>query len=259
LYIFDCGLIHIPDVGLFGFKPGEVATPDMSVGCFFVVHPKGTLMWDVGVVPDSEWVPTGAVVHYPLLLADGKTRDIDLLKTLKAQLQEIGFAADDISYLALSHYHYDHTANANYFDKSTWLVRQSERDAMFAERPPGRTRPLTYSSLKSAKTVILNSDDFDVFGDGTVVIRSAPGHTPGHQVLLLTLAHSGRVMLSGDLYHYPEERSSDRVPTFEFDAAETRVSRHEIEAYLRTSGAKLWIQHDSHAFASLKKSPDFYD
>ena len=98
-----------------------------------------------------------------------------------------------------------------------------------------------------------------MFGDGTVIIKSAPGHTPGHQVLYLKLPKTGAVMLSGDLYHYPEERTLDRVPTFEFNAAQTRASRVAIASFLKQTGAQLWIEHDFRANAQLKESPDYFD
>jgi glyoxylase-like metal-dependent hydrolase (beta-lactamase superfamily II) len=182
-----------------------------------------------------------------------------MLKSLKAQLAELGYSPSDITYLALSHYHYDHTANANEFASATWLVRQVEREAMFAERPPGTTQPSTFSALHDSKTLILKSDEHDVFGDGAVIIKSAPGHTPGHQVLYLKLAKTGPVVLSGDLYHYPEERALDRVPTFEFNQEQTRATRVAIDAFLKKTGAQLWIQHDFYGNAKLKKSPSFYE
>ncbi len=175
------------------------------------------------------------------------------------QLAEAGYTPSDITYLALSHYHFDHTANANAFAASTWLVREVERDAMFAEKPPGLTLPSTYSALRKSKTIILKANEHDVFGDGTAIIKLAPGHTPGHQVLYLKLAKTGGVMLSGDLYHYPEERVLDRVPTFEFNAEQTRASRVAVDAFLKKKGAQLWIQHDSTGGAKLKKSPNFYE
>ena len=142
---------------------------------------------------------------------------------------------------------------------ATWLVRQVERDAMFAEKPPGTTQPSTYSALRDSKTLILKTDEHDVFGDGTVVIKSAPGHTPGHQVLYLKLAKTGGVLLSGDLYHYPEERVLDRVPTFDFNQEQTRATRVAIDGFLKKTGAQLWIQHDFNATARLQKLPRFYE
>ena len=109
---------------------------------------------------------------------------------------------------------------------------QAERDAMFASPIPGVTRPSTYEALRNSKAVTIVGDEHDVFGDGTVVIKAAPGHTQGHQVLYLRLAKTGNVVLSGDLYHYPEERTLDRVPTFEFDAQQTRAARKALDRFL---------------------------
>jgi N-acyl homoserine lactone hydrolase len=259
LYVFDCGTIHVADLSRFSLKPEEVATTDLSVACFLVTHPKGTLIRDAGAVPDSAWKPTGAAGTQHVMLPDSQQRDVTLSKSLSAQLAEVGYSPPDITYLALSHYHYDHTANANLFAGATWLVRQEERDAMFAEKPPVNTQPSTYAALRNSKTLILKTDDHDVFGDGTVIIKWAPGHTPGHQVLYLKLPRTGPVLVSGDLYHYPEERALDRVPTFEFNPAQTRATRVAIDAFLKKTGAQLWIQHDFLANAKLKKSPRYYD
>lgn len=259
LYVFDCGTLHIADTGRFRLKKEEVATSDLSVACFLVAHPKGTLIWDPGAVPDRDWKPTGTAVTHHVVLPDSQERDVTMIKPLMAQLAEVGYSPSDITYLALSHYHYDHTANANEFAGATWLVRQAERDAMFAEKPPGVTQPSTYAALRNSRTLIIKSDEHDVFGDGTVIIKSAPGHTPGHQVLYVKLAKTGGVVLSGDLYHYPEARALKRVPTFDFDQEQSRATRAAIESFLKKTGAKLWIQHDFRANAKLKKAPGYYE
>lgn len=250
LYVFDCGVIRGLDPALFNFKKEEVATTDFAVPCYLIVHPKGTLMWDVGVIPDSAFKDDGAPVTQGVSTAT---------KPLKAQLAEIGYSPSDITYLAHSHYHSDHIANSNEFADATWLVRQVERDAMFAEKPPALVNPALYSELKNSKTIILTTDEYDVFGDGSVIIKSAPGHTPGHQVLILKLAKTGKVMLAGDLYHYPEERKLSRVPTFEYNKEQSLASRAMIEDYVRRTGTQLWIEHDFIANSKLKKAPAYYD
>lgn len=259
LYVFDCGVLHNSDMGRFNLTPQDVATTDMSMDCFLIAHPKGNLIWDTGAVPDDSWTPTGKMITQHITLADGTKRDADVDKTLRAQLAEVGYAPADINFLALSHYHYDHTANANEFAGATWLVRQNERDAMFGGKYSGSLQPSTFSALQKSKTIIIKTDDYDVFGDGTVIIKSAPGHTQGHQVLYLKLAKTGGVVLSGDLYHYPAEMTLKRVPTFEFSQDQTRASRVAIDEFLKKSGAQLWIQHDFVGNAKLKKSPQFYE
>ena len=249
LYVFDCGSLDIPDISPYQLKKGEVASQVMSAPCFLIVHPKGTMMWDTGAIPDNEFKPDGT----------GTKRYATSHNMLQAQLSEAGYAPTDITYLALSHFHWDHVANCNEFAGSTWLVRQSERDVMFADPPSPRTEPAGFSRLKNAKTTIITKDDYDVFGDGKVVIKAAPGHSPGHQVLFLRLAKTGPVVISGDLYHYPEERKLHKIPTTEFNAEQTVASRKVIEEFMMKTHAQLWIQHDFVANAKLKKSPAFYE
>jgi glyoxylase-like metal-dependent hydrolase (beta-lactamase superfamily II) len=108
--------------------------------------------------------------------------------------------------------------------------------------------------------VSLDQDEFDVFRDGQVILKAAPGHTPGHQVLVLKLPSTGRVMLSGDLYHYPQERTLHRPPPEnEFNVQQSAASRVTIEEYLQKTKTDLWIEHDFVANAKLKKSPAFYE
>jgi N-acyl homoserine lactone hydrolase len=161
--------------------------------------------------------------------------------------------------LSMSHYHGDHVANANSFAGATWLVRKVERDRMFSDVPIPRSDPANYNQLATSKTILIDKDEWDVFGDGTVIIKSTPGHTPGHNVLFLKLAKTGPVVLSGDLYHYPEERTLNRLPVNDFSKEQTAASRAELETFLTRTGAQLWIQHDIIANAKLKKAPEFYD
>jgi glyoxylase-like metal-dependent hydrolase (beta-lactamase superfamily II) len=250
LYIFDCGVIKGLGVDLFGFKAGEVPARDFFVPCYLVVHPKGTLMWDVGVIPDTAFKSDGAAVTQAPSTAT---------KPLLPQLAAVGYTPADITYLSMSHYHSDHTANANAFAGSTWLVRLAERDMMFNPPQGAIVQTASFSALKTAKTFILNEDEHDVFGDGTVVIKTAPGHTPGHQMLFLRLAHFGPLLLAGDLYHLPVERTLDRVPTFDFDGNMTRATRKQVDAFLAETHATMWIQHDPPTNAVLKKAPQYYD
>ena len=173
-------------------------------------------------------------------------------KKLVPQMAAAGYKPSDVTYLVLSHYHSDHTGNANLFGGSTWIVQKAERDVMFSDSPQGIIQPATYSALKSAKTKTLNNEDFDIFGDGTVVIKTTPGHTPGHQVLFVKLAKTGPVLLAGDLYHYPEEITTGKTPTFEFDPATSAKSRAAMQAFVKQTGAKLWIEHDKITHASPK-------
>jgi N-acyl homoserine lactone hydrolase len=257
LYVFDGGTLE-SDPARYQLTKEDVGVTQLSIAAYLIVHPKGLLMWDAAAVPDAEWTPTGSPVRQRLVLGDGQERFVTLARPLAAQLQAAGRAPSDITHLALSHYHWDHTANANLFPGATWLVRKEERDAMLAEKPVGASRPQTYSALAKSRTQIVTADEHDVFGDGTVILKAAPGHTPGHQVLYVNLRETGPVVLSGDLYHYPQERSMSRYPTFEFNLDQTRTSRAALETFMTRTKARLWIQHDFTAHAALKKAPEYY-
>jgi glyoxylase-like metal-dependent hydrolase (beta-lactamase superfamily II) len=247
LYVFDCGVINVNRAGTerYNVTPEEVGDTRFIVPCFLVAHPRGTLIWDLGVVPDGA-EPSSAVIE------PGK-------RPLRAELAEVGYRPEDITYVAFSHAHGDHVANANMFAASTWLSRPAERAFMWEE---GNTRVnrAYFDRLEHSKSISLVTDEHDVFGDGTVVIKAAPGHSPGHQVLVLNLASTGRIMLAGDLYHYPEERTLKRQPpTTEFSVEQSAASRVMIEEYLRRTNTQIWIEHDFLANAKLKKSPAYYD
>jgi len=258
LYVLDGGTLQ-SDPARYRLTKEDVGTTELSVGAYLIVHPKGILMWDTGAVPDSDWTPTGKPVPQRIVLPDSQERFVTITTPLGAQLKAAGYSPADVTHLALSHEHWDHTANANLFANATWLVRQVERDAMFVPMPVGAVRPATYASLRNSKTVIVTADEHDVFGDGTVILKAAAGHTPGHQVLYLKMAKTGAVVLSGDLYHYPEERTLGRLPTFEFNEAQTRAARMAVEAFLKKTGAELWIQHNVATHAKLKKAPAYYE
>ncbi len=249
LYVFDCGMLHYDDPSRFNFKKEEVKVYNLSVGCYMVVHPKGILMWDTGVIPDSAFTPGGG---------NPKLTYAEAFKPLKQQMMESGYSAGDVTYLALSHYHWDHIGNANQFASATWLARKIEYDAMMNGTSDSRY-PEHFSELKKSKVVMMGAEDHDVFGDGTVILKFAPGHTPGHQVLFVKLKKTGPVMLSGDLYHLPEELKFDRTPVNEVNREQTLESRKKIQAFLKENHAQLWIQHDFAANAKLRKAPLFYE
>ena len=248
LYVFDCGLFLAREnaPAAYHLRREQVADTRMAVPCYLIVHPRGTLLWDVGVIPDAQ---IGATLG-------GATST----RTLKSQLAEVGYQPSDITYLAFSHAHKDHSANANDYAGSTWLTPLAERDFMFAGNNP-RVDVSYYDKLKTSRTIVTNTDEYDVFGDRTVILKAAPGHTPGHQVAIVKLAKAGTIMLCGDLYHYPEERTFQAEPpnNEQGSVEQTRASRQMIEEYLKKTKTTLWISHDFLANEKLMKSPAFYE
>lgn len=249
LYVFDCGEIQVDEesVAIFSLTSEEAGTDILTVPCYLIEHPEGRLIWDAGV-PAELAEQEGWQTAYDV--------SVRLDRTLADQLQDLGLSSTDIDSVAFSHMHWDHVAQANQFTSSTHLIQRPEHAAAFVPEPTvPYFDPALYGELAGNKTVLLDGDH-DVFGDGRVVIKSTPGHTPGHQSLYVELAETGPIVLSGDLYHFAANRELGRVPTFNYDEDQTRESMAELDAFLEERGAELWIEHDS--LRETKRAPEFY-
>jgi N-acyl homoserine lactone hydrolase len=260
LYVLDGGSLEASPSS-YNLLDEEVQTTLLSLASFLIVHPDGVFLWDAGAVPDSERVMEGIGARQIVIRSDKRERPVTLGPSLLGQLAEIGYTPADITHFSMSHFHWDHSANANLFAHANWLVRPEEREAMYEVVPGGNSgRPMTYSDLRDGNTITLvTTDEHDVFGDGTVILKAAPGHTAGHQVIYVELVETGGVVLSGDLYHYPEERTLNRLPVSDFNLEQTRASRTSVDEFLVRKEASLWIQHDQVAHLNLKKAPEYYD
>jgi N-acyl homoserine lactone hydrolase len=250
LYALDCGHAEFKDMGMFsdtGEYDGKTGT--LVVPCFLIRHPKGTLLWDTGVGDKLAENKDG--VDY-----NGIRFSVAL--TLSEQLKTLGLAPSDVTFVAFSHFHLDHTGNANAFATSTWIVNRRELAWALSEPTPPGVSPDALSAYQVAKTQMIDGD-YDVFGDGSVRILAAPGHTPGHQVLQLKLKHAGTAILSGDLYHTRANREFTRVPMINTSRADTLASINRIETIVRNTKARFIVQHDPDDFRSLPKFPAYLD
>jgi N-acyl homoserine lactone hydrolase len=251
LYALDCGHIDFKDMGFlsdtgeYDGKPGSLVN-----ACYVIQHPKGVLVWDTGV---SDKIAASKGGFEPVPGIHGT-----LEKTMESQLQAIGIKPADVSYIAFSHLHLDHTGNANAFASATWILNKAEIAWATTTPPPPAVIPDSFSAYKTAKTQMIDGD-YDVFGDGTVRILKTPGHTPGHQALLLQLKKTGTVVLSGDLYPFRENRKNARIPLNNTDRADTMASMARIEKIVANTKARLIIQHDPQDFKTPPKAPAFLE
>jgi glyoxylase-like metal-dependent hydrolase (beta-lactamase superfamily II) len=246
MHVLDCGDITVSDKSQFSPGVGVGQPISLTDSCYVIRHPRGTLLWDTGVPDAIATQPDGI---------RGQMYHVRRAQTLLAQLTQLGLSPDSIDYLGISHLHFDHAGNANMFRSATWLVQAAEHDAAFSDRA-GQMGfdSAQYSALRNSRVEKLNGD-YDVFGDSSVVILSTPGHTIGHQSLLVRLPATGNVLLSGDLWHFRENRQLRRVPGFNFHQAQTLASMDRVEQLLRLHNARLIIQHDPQDIRALGAKP----
>ncbi len=249
LYALDCGRVKLKDLGMMsdtGEYNGESA--DIADPCFVIRHPKGILLWDTGLGDKLAENKDGVDMDAGHMWVD---------HTLVDQLKQIGLAPSDITYLTFSHTHFDHTGNANEFPDATWIINKAE--LAWAESKPGPFVNVdSFSAYKTAKKQMIDGD-YDVFGDGSVMILKTPGHTPGHQSLELRLKKSGVVILSGDLWHLRDNYRFRRVPPFNTERADTLASINRVTTIIKNTKARLVVQHDASDFKKLPAFPKYLD
>ena len=220
LYVFDCGSIKFQDISNFGLSNNATQVRELFVPCYLIEHKKGRLLWDAGLPLDI--VGKGVITVRPGI---EQLYKVSLLE----QLQSLAVHPDEIDFIAMSHMHSDHVGAAERFIQSTLLIQEEEFEAAFRNVSNFPVFDISnYQELENNKRVTLTGN-FDVFGDGSVIIISAPGHTPGHQVLLLRLKNYGPILLSGDLYHFVKSRELQAIPAFNTDAEKTLESMKKIE------------------------------
>jgi N-acyl homoserine lactone hydrolase len=242
LYVLDCGHMSAPDQSR--WSPGvNVGVPiELSDNCYLIHHAQGWFLWDTGLADAIAAKPEGVKA------ANGF--EMKRPKTLVGQLAELGIKPTDIKAMAVSHTHPDHIGNVEEFPKVMLYVQKAEYDWPGADGAPRFNPDHPVTKLEG---------DHDVFGDGSVVILSTPGHTPGHQSLLIRLPKTGAVVLSGDAAHFKDNWDNRRVPALNSSKEQTLASMQRIADVLAKEHAQLWINHDKPQSDAQKKSPEFYE
>ncbi|MBR1085880.1 N-acyl homoserine lactonase family protein [Bradyrhizobium manausense] len=244
LYIMNCGDGVAGDIGRWSPGVNEGKSMEFADTCYLVKHSQGWFLWDTGISDAVAEMPNG------LVPADPKATTWKRPKTLASQLEQIGVKPADINAMGVSHSHPDHTGNVEMFPQARLYVQKVEYDWPGANNEP---------RFKPSHPVELLAGDKDVFGDGSITILSTPGHTPGHQSLLVRLPKTGAVVLSGDAVHFKDNWDNHRVPTMNTNKDQTTASMQKIADTLDKEKGQLWINHDKAQRDSQKMSPEFYE
>ena len=248
LTALNCGEIDVGDMNLFSDTDGyDGMTMTLSVPCFLIEHGDQKLLWDLGL-PDSMAEEPGV----------GPAMALRVPRTLASQLAELDITPDDIDLIAVSHAHVDHAGNVNMFLNAQLIIQVAEWDAV-VNGGTGPTEAAYFTEFLDGDGVLEVQGDYDIFGDGSVVTLFTPGHTPGHQALLVRPANTGPIILSGDWAHFSENRANQGVPDFNWNRAETLASLDRLEKLSANIGARIIIEHEPDDMATLPAFPQSLD
>jgi N-acyl homoserine lactone hydrolase len=244
LYVLNCGEGVAGDISRWSPGVNEGKSMDFVDNCYLIKHSQGWFLWDTGITDAVAAMPNG------LAPADPKAVTWHRPKTLAAQLDQLGVKPSDIKAMAISHTHPDHIGNVEMFPGAMLYVQKAEYEWPGANNTP---------RFKPEHPVTELEGDRDIFGDGSLTILSTPGHTPGHQSLLVRLPHTGAVILTGDAVHFKSNWENRGVPSNNFSKDLTLASMQKLSDLLTKEKAQLWINHDKAQRDTLKMSPQFYD
>jgi N-acyl homoserine lactone hydrolase len=256
LYRLDCGRSLANDESV--WTPGENVgrSIEFSSTCWLVKHGREWFLWDTGVPEATLNDPLGWSTLPKLIV-------YHLDRSVTDQLAEIGLKPSDIGRVAISHTHGDHIGNVGLFPDSTIVMQRAEYSWIHSPNGPNdnvnQLMVLARRLMGTPKKLQLIDGDTDVFGDGSVTLVSTPGHTPGHQSLLVHLKNSGFILLSGDVAHSEENFEKDIVPSLNTDKAESIASMEKVRRLIAAYKATMFINHYKTQTDTLKLVPAFYD
>lgn len=251
LWRMDCGKFTFGDLNFFSDSwayTGQSRT--LTNSCYLIQHGKDYMLWDTGLGAE--------LVGRPGEMMPGV--GIEVKESLASQLAKLGIKPEQVSVVGISHNHGDHIGQAATFPTAKLLIGAKDWDQITAkdhspQLDPGRLKPWVDGGAPKE----LVKGDKDVFGDGSVMMISTPGHTPDHHSLLVRLKNSGPVLLTGDLYHFTEQRERGGIPPFNFNRADTLASFDRFNAIAKNLKATVIIQHEPADVAKLPIFPKAAD
>jgi len=219
---------------------------DFVDNCYLIKHAQGWFLWDTGIADAVADMPNG------LAPADPRATTWRRPKTLAAQLEQLGVKPSDLKAMAVSHTHPDHIGNVEMFPNTMLYVQKAEY-----EWPGTNNAP----RFKPEHPVTKLEGDKDIFGDGSIVILFTPGHTPGHQSLVVKLPKTGSVILTSDVVYLKENLDKNLIPPIPgtVSPGDAYRSYQRVRLIRDANNAQIFYGHDPEVFKATKHAPEFYD
>lgn len=236
LWRLDCGTIYVGNLNTFSDVEAYTGrTMELTDSCYLIRHGDEHMLWDTGLPVEALGVE---------LDRSSKNMEATLAVILEAQLAEIGLTPDQIGRVGISHHHFDHIGQLPALPDATLLIGRGDWEIVTGDDAPEFLGPAFAQWVSGDGDVEPVEGDHEVFGDGSVVMLSTPGHTPGHHSLLVRLADTGPVLLTGDLAHFRENYETNGVPPFNSDREDTIASLERFKQLAADNRATVVIQHE---------------
>jgi len=230
-------------------KSRQITVP---VSMWVIDHPKGLVVFDTGnnvAISDGKCKDYWAAGNCDFLKPSQKRSDV-----IDEQLKKLGYSVDQVKVVITSHTHLDHTGNIAMFPNAIHAFQKKELyQGWWPEKFQGRAVNGTFvlNDVAAARDYnYLELDgDYDLFGDGSVLILSTPGHTLGHQSVKAKLASGGSIIITQDAIWMQE--NLDGYPAGLNYSVQTYTNSLNRLKFMRDlEGAQLFMAHDQDQFAA---------
>jgi N-acyl homoserine lactone hydrolase len=258
LYMFQCGIIKTQkQLITMGRDVGEPF--DIPVPFFLIKHPRGNVLFDTGMalaVVDDKIRHWGAVLetYDPIMTEDDY---------VVAQLAKAGVKPEEITHVIFSHLHLDHAGGTGEFPNAIHYVQRAEMQYAYM---PDFFQAGAYIRADFDKPHLdwhllegYQDEPYDVLGDGKLRIVFTPGHSPGHQSLLVDLEKWGPTLLTGDSVYTEEILEEDVLPGLVYNPPDAARSIRKARDLRRISGVRIITGHDPAAWAKYDLAPAYYE
>lgn len=247
VYAFICGYTTIPSKGIIRGTDGLITLP---VPAFVIRHPAGMMVFDTGFNRRIHTDPHGD--YAPPEFYNSREHDFSSDDELSVQMRKVGLNPDDVLYVVNSHLHYDHCGGNDQFPAATVIVQEREYNA--AVTAPEDKFGYRKLDFMTQQTKILLNGGYDVFGDASVVLVTTPGHTPGHQSLIVKTAQ-GPQMLTADACYMQKTLVDTAIPGILTNEDQFRDSLAEIRRFRDETGFIVY-GHDPEFWNRIPLAPD---
>ncbi|WP_202326595.1 AttM family quorum-quenching N-acyl homoserine lactonase [Mesorhizobium sp. 113-3-9] len=257
LYMFDTGILKCKYHDIYLNQGGD-ADFEIPVPFYFITHPKGNVIIDGGTPVECA---TDAKGHWGKV-AEFFTPVLTPEQGCVAQIEKLGFSVDSVKHVVLSHLHLDHVGAVGRFPNATHVVQRIEYEYAFT---PDWFAVLAYVrkdfDRPDLKWLILEDawgDFYDLYGDGSIILIRSPGHTIGHQSILVRTSNGQSVLLAVDAADTLDHWEERALPGALHSTIDSVRSVKKLRAVQAKTGALVVAGHDGPQWATLKKAPDFY-
>jgi N-acyl homoserine lactone hydrolase len=223
------------------------------VPAFVIEHDRGLVLVDTML--DAAAAGNPEPVYGPISAVIAEYREE---QTVEAQLAVLGYRPSDVTHVIASHLHFDHIGGLSLFGHAKCYIGLGEFPHAYwpGAATAGFFRRVELDAVREFDWHEVSAEGHDLFGDGSIVILWAPGHTPGQLAVQVRLP-TQTIILATDVGHLRETFAAEMPTPFDVDTIAAVDSIRRLKLLADSLGARVWISHDADDWAEFPHAPDW--